>query len=196
MTDQQQESPEETDTPPSIAGGLSRLLQLVWSKVQEREEVARWFAQWVPLLESLQSLGMTLGSVLLAVRARATETEAPYLDDEELAQLKMQLTQVFESSPDAAELIFGLENIDVAIEEIIADDESRSAAASNLGGLEQRLDGVVQRLITWMSDEGKPPVTLEQLQAFVEQLERVLQEAIDRWVLPNIIDSDLKRGDS
>jgi hypothetical protein len=195
LTDQQQETGPDTEAPPSITTGLSRLLEIIWAKVQRRDEVADWFSQWVPLMESLQSLVMTLGSVAMAVRARAGKRDEPYLDTEELEQLKAELVEVFEASPNAAELIFGLENIDVAIQEIVEDEESRDAAARIFAGLEARLDGVIQRLITWVTDEGEPPVTIEQLQTFLEQIERVLQEAIDRWLLPTIMDSELKRGD-
>lgn len=180
----------------AIGAGLSQLLEVIWGKVQEREEVARWFSQWVPLLASLQELGMTLASVAMAVRARVDEREEPYLDDEELEHLKMRLVEILEASPDAAELIFGLENVDEAIEDILEDEESRSAVATILGGLERQFDGVIQRLVAWATGAETPDITPDQVRAFLDQVQDVLQEAVDRWLLPMIIDSELKRGDS
>ncbi|MGM0558218.1 MAG: hypothetical protein ACQEVA_17670 [Myxococcota bacterium] len=195
MSEEQQEIAGATEDTPSVSAGLTRLLEVVWAKVQARDEVARWFSQWVPLLDSLQSLGMTITSVVMGVKARVDERDAPYLDDEEIEQLKIQLTEIFESSPDAAELIFGLENIDVAIQDIIEDDQSRTAVGEIFNGLERRLDGVIQRLISWGIGEEEPDVTPEQLRVFLGKVEAVLQEAIDRWLMPYIIDSELKRGD-
>lgn len=180
----------------TVSANLSQLAAVVWGKVQQRDELSEWFSQWVPLLSSLQDLGMTLTSVALGIRKRLDDEDQPYLSDEELAELERQLTEIFEAFPNAAEVIFGLENVDAAIEDILSDEESRSAAANIFAGLERRLDGIIQRVISWLAGDGGPDVTPEQLQAFVEKVERLLQEVIERWVLPAVIDADMKEGDS
>jgi hypothetical protein len=195
VTEEQQEIDHESEETPTVSAGLTRLLEVIWAKVQARDEVANWFSQWVPLLDSLQSLGMTLTTVAMGIKARVEKQDEPFLEDVELEQLKTQLAEVFESSPNAAELIFGLENIDVAVQDIIEDEESRSAVGAISEGLEHRLDGVIQRLIDWGIGAETPDVTPEQLRAFLEKVEAVLQEAIDRWLMPHIIDSEMTRGD-
>lgn len=193
MTEEQQEIEQGSEETPTVSAGLTRLFDVIWSKIRERGEAVRWFEQWVPLLDQLQSFGMTLASVMMGIKARAESRETPYLDDEELEQLRLQITEIFEASPDAAELIFGLDNVDDAIGDIFADEQSRAAVGDIVGGLERRMDGVIQRLIDWGLGREEPQMTPEQLQAVLEQVERVLQEAIDRWVLPRLMD---KPGDS
>lgn len=99
-----------------------------------------------------------------------------------------RLRQLLEASPDLGELFFKIDAIDRMIEGALRADETGDDGPTGaiVRRVEARLNAVVERLVEWgLSDDG-PELDVEHLEAMISGLESMLQEVLDRWVLPTL----------
>lgn len=182
---------DEEQGPPAeeLRGRLARLLEMLRAMAGERNGVAAWFASWLPLMGALQNLAVTAGKLLWRARQLADEEhDGSLLDDEALGELRERFAALVAAFPDASVFFFGIDNVDTLIGDVLADGDARGMVAQLAGAVDARLNEVFARLIEWGLEDGAPELSLQRLETFVRGLEKLLQEVLDRWVLPRLYD--------
>jgi hypothetical protein len=175
--------PAEEDVQTSFVRMLAVLKQVVAS----RDEIVGFVATWMPLLGALKSLGTTAAK--FGWRARqlvAAPGEEAFFDEEIVAEFREQFDELVDAFPEASALFFGVDNLDNLVRETAQDEEARAVAARFGRVVEAKMNGLIGRLVEWGLEEGGPELSVEKLEGFVRGLEALLQEVLDRWVLPNV----------
>ncbi|QDG51449.1 hypothetical protein FIV42_12050 [Persicimonas caeni] len=175
--------PAEEDVQTSFVRMLAVLKQVVAS----RDEIVGFVATWLPLLGALKSLGTTAAK--FGWRARqlvAAPGEEAFFDEEIVAEFREQFDELVDAFPEASALFFGVDNLDNLVRETAQDEEARAVVARFGRVVEAKMNALIGRLVEWGLEEGAPELSVEKLEGFVRGLEALLQEVLDRWVLPNV----------
>ncbi len=189
MSDEEQEQPP-ANAGPHLATSFGRVVELLRSMVGEREGVAAWIASWMPLVSALKGLALTAAKVLWQARKLATDGDVRLVDDDALAELRDRFDELVETFPDATAFFFGLDNVDTLVGDVLDDGEARGTVMRFARAVEQRMNEVIGRLVEWGLEDGAHEINLERLEAFVRGLEGLLQDVLDRWVLPRLYDEN------
>jgi len=170
-----EDPPEEVNAGAAFNEARSRI-------VAEREDSARWFAMWGPVVAVLGRIAMTLGGVAMRLRAVAASGEMSNpLTVEDREAIADDLRALADDFPDVAEVLFGLHHVDRLVETVLYDESARSAA-SRIGGL---FASVVERMVSKIVDVALgdgPSLGPEEVLAFLGRFEGIAQDLLDRWV--------------
>ncbi len=189
MTDQSasEDGVPNEDHPEDLRTSFERMLEVLQQTVTSHDEIIGWIAAWLPLVDAVKSLAMTSGKLAVGARHALQELDAQrLLDGESLADFQEQFHELVEAFPEASALFFGVENIDNLVRETIQDEEARAVVVNFGQVVEAKMNGLIGRLVEWGLEDGAPELSVEKLEGFVRGLEALLQEVLDRWVLPPI----------
>ncbi|MFP4599215.1 MAG: hypothetical protein ACLFVJ_13235 [Persicimonas sp.] len=183
------DEPEDSD----VASAFGRMLGALRERAEAGPAAVRWLAAWQPLVAALHSLGVTVGKLIWRARQahisdRAHGDDRPLIDDEARDEIDARFRALREAFPDAAELFFGVDEIDRLIGETLENPKARETVTSFARLIEARVSAVSARLVGWGLAEEGPELSLERLEGFVRGLEALLQEVLDRWVLPRLFE--------
>lgn len=176
-----------------VASAFSRMLGALRERAEAGPAAVRWLSSWQPLVAALQSLGMTVGKLIWRARQahtsdQSTGDDSPLIDDEARDEIDARFRALREAFPDASEIFFGVDEIDRLIGETLENPTAREAVMSFARLVEARISAVIAQLVEWgLADDG-PDLSLERLEGFVRGLEALLQEVLDRWVLPRLFE--------
>jgi hypothetical protein len=211
--DQNPVSPEPVGEPESdeelgVSARLGRVFGALQQALAGREGAASWLSAGLSLLGALQKLGGTVARLIRHARRVAKENaaagpdaaRAELVDAEILEEIREQFRDLLDGFPEAGDLFFGVDELDDFMRELISGD----APNSLLRGLEQlgefletRMNRLVGRLIDYGFEEHAQTLSIERLEEFIRGTESLLQEVLDRWVIPEIYDlGDNKRNDN
>ncbi len=183
------DEPEDSD----VASAFSRMLAALRERAEAGPAAVRWLAAWQPLVAALQSLGVTVGKLIWRARQaqmsdQPNGDDSPLIDDEAREEIDARLRALREAFPDASEIFFGVDEIDRLIGETLENAQAREAVVSFARLIEARVSAVIAQLVEWGLAGDGPDLSLERLEGFVRGLEALLQEVLDRWVLPRLFD--------
>lgn len=170
-----------------VQTSLRRVIGVLKQAVVGRADIAGWFASLLPLIAAVQSLAMTSGKLLWRARKLAGDGgDARVLDDEALAELRAQFDELVEAFPEATAFFFGIDNVDTVVGEVLADTDARAVVVRFGRVVEARMNQMLGQLVDWGLEDGAPDLSVERLEAFLRGLEKLMQEVLDRWVLPRL----------
>jgi hypothetical protein len=191
--DQDQPTPPERDSADGepveadIGASFRRMVSVLKDTVASREEITSWIGSWLPLFGALQSLAVTTAKLLWRAKEAASSAgDEPLLDDEAVADVEARFDELVEAFPQASEFFFGFEHVDSLVRETLTDADTRGAVAGFAVAVEARLNGLIGRLVQWGLDDDAGELSLERLEAFVRGLEGLLEQILNRWILPKL----------
>lgn len=210
-TKQENETVEESPQPEGVAAHLPRLFRAFEQARASGKSASTWLVDGLSLLGALHKLGRTLTQLANHARRAAAQNRAqenavaqPLLDADIINDIREQFQDLIDQFPDAGELFFGVDKLDDFIAELFvgSTDISLLGAFGDLGDfLDAKLSGFVERLIDWAFDQeesglhAKNP-KFKRIEEFIHGLENLMQEVLDRWVLPGIYDLDGDEDDA
>lgn len=166
---------------------FSRMLAVLKRVVASGDEITGFVATWLPLLGALKNLGLTAAAFGMRVRqVIAAPGDDPLFDETTVADLRAGFDDLVDAFPEASALFFGVDNLDNLVREASQDEEARAVVARFGQVVEAKMNGLIGRLVDWGLEEGGPELSVERLEAFVHGLEALLQEVMERWVLPKV----------
>lgn len=167
------------------------------------KNAATWLSDAMSLFGALQKLGRTLTELIAAGRRAAVHNRTHDIGDhkhlvdvEIVDEIIQQLQGLIDVSPDAGELFFGAEKLDGFMDDFFVDSSNPSlfSVLEELGEfLDTRLSKFIERLFDIvfedeMAGHRGQASRFERVEEFIRGLEHLLQEALDRWVLPGLYD--------
>jgi hypothetical protein len=171
-----------------VQTSFARMIGVLQKTAASREEISNWMAAWLPLIVALKGLAST--AVKLAWRARQLvdrDSDEPIFDREMLDKIQADFGELTEVFPEASALFFGVDDIDEVVRETLKNDDARAVVARFGRVVEAKMGELITRLVEWgLEDGGAPGLSVERLEGFVHGLERLLQEVMERWVLPRV----------
>lgn len=179
-----EDPPEELTAPADeVRSRITELLARLRAVVAEREDSARWFAMWGPVVKTLGRIAMTLGSIALRMKSSvaAGEFQNP-LSEEDREVIVEELRALADDFPDVAEVFFGLHHVDRLVETVMYDESARSGASRIVKLLAAATERMVSKLVDVALGDKEAQFGPEEVLAFLRRFEGVTQEFLDRWV--------------
>lgn len=169
--------------------GSSAWEKLLLSTLRAEGPLPEVVMRWSPLIRALIRLGRSALTLTGELRRRAQRGDTPIWRDELLAELRQKLHEVVDASPELTDFFFDLDHVDAIITSVLRDDDSRDALNTALQSAEAHLDRGLQRLIAAALDPDHADLRSDQLLDFISSIESILEEAIERWLIPTVLDA-------
>lgn len=169
-------------TPPNFVAAALGALDRLGEMARQRPDTADVLERWSPVVVALQKLGFRLfelGNHLYAV-SRAEEVEL--IPDELVKELRADLARIAATFPGIDEVIFGTDAIDEFIDSATSNVDVRRAFLAAGGQLAGRFEKLLDRLVAMAMDPDSVDASTTDLARYLEQVERVLDKALDRWL--------------
>lgn len=158
------------------------LVSAVSAVASSREAFVDWLMVWLPAVMALQKLGMTLGRLVLALRAALVSSADPdVFRDDVVAALREDFDDLVDAFPDAGHWLLGVDELDRMIRAVLDDPTAREKVAEVGGAVTTMVDDVLARMVeVLLTPEKAKSVDVAAVSRWVENLEAVLQAALDR----------------
>jgi len=191
--------------PNAVSAHLPRLFSAFEQARASGKNASKWLADALSLLAALQKLGQILAQLITRARRIAQQNLAgenippeTLLDAETISEIKEQFQALIDEFPDAGELFFGMDKVDEIMSQFFDGSASHSltgAVGEFAGFLDTQITGFIARLIDWVFDDGATgfggeAAKFKRVEEFIRALENLMQEVLDRWVLPGFYDFD------
>lgn len=189
----------------AVSAHLPRLLSAFEKARVSQKNASRWLADALSLLAALQKFGHLLTRLIARARRSAQQNLAgedsppeALLDAETVDEIRQQFQALIDQFPDAGELIFGLDKVDKMVGQLMdgSAPQSLQRAVGELAGfLDTQIAEFMARLVDWVLDDDAAgfqgeATKFQRLEEFIRALETLMQEVLDRWVLPGFYDFD------
>lgn len=171
---------------------VDRVGEDFWSG-EEGAELASRFGHWWPVFEQAKGVleaAFDLGRYL-ADRA-GEQAEAP---PEELVEaLRTGTSQLLSEFPSIADIYDDVQRIDEELADRLDRSGGNDALLRYLDWLRGLIDAVVGHLVELAFSEADYELTPQRLEVFLERLDQILEQALDRWVVGEIVEPGPKRS--
>jgi hypothetical protein len=161
---------------------FAELYERLQELISESEETAAWFAMWAPVVASAGRLAKTLGRVGFQLRDVASGESDAVWTEEDRAHVAAELATIAADFPDVADVIFGLENIDVMIDALLTDGDARRAASATVKSVTDLLDRLISRLIAIGLGQRETSFGPDRVVEFLERFEDSAETILNPWV--------------
>lgn len=187
--------PDKRDNPGEIDGDLSRiearfveLIEAVRVRLKEGPEFLAWLGAWTPVVEAIGRLAKTAAELARRIPQASAANDRPLFDERVRAEIAAELRALIDEFPDVGAIFFDVEYLDEMIERALDDEVARSAGGDLVEAVEVRIGEGIGRLIEWGLEADGPKFSVERLEAFIDGLEKLLDEILERWILPALQD--------
>lgn len=173
---------EMETTPPNFVAAALGALDRLGEMARQRSDTADVLARWSPVAMAVQKLGFTLFAVGNHLYAVSKADEVELIPDELAQELRADLAQIAATFPGIDEVIFGTDAIDEFIDSATSNLDVRRAFVAAGGQLAGQFEKLLDRLVTMAMDPDSSDASTTDLARYFEQVERVLDKALDRWL--------------
>jgi hypothetical protein len=180
--------PDEVD----VKTSFERMLSVLKKTAANREEITGWIAAWLPLVVALKSLAATATKLVwrarqLVDRRSGDEADGDAVFDQEMRdEIQADFAELVDAFPEASALFFGVDDLDSVVRETLQDEDAQAVVARFASAVEAKMNGLIIGVVEWALEDGGPELSVEKLEAFVSGLEKLLEEVMERWVLPQV----------
>ena len=152
----------------------------VMSEASGRDNLLEWGGAWIPALFALQQFGATLGRLVWSLRDAVTGSgDHEVFTSQVVAQIKEDFDGIVETFPDSGHWLVGIDELDNLIRAIVEDPAARATVMEVGAALGQLGDDILGRVVHVILDGEDHNLDVGQLTFWIENLEGVLQSAID-----------------
>ncbi|MFW5966844.1 MAG: hypothetical protein ACOCV2_04960 [Persicimonas sp.] len=186
---------DEPHNPDGIDGDTGRiemrffeLIEAVRARLEDGPDFLAWLGAWSSVLEAFGRLAETAVELGMRIPQASVQSDQPLFDEQVRAEIAVELRDLVDEFPDVGAFFFEVEHLDEMVERALDDDVTRSAAGELVEAVEVRIGQGIGRLIEWGLDADGPQFRVERLEAFIDGLEKLLDEILERWIMPALQD--------
>lgn len=187
----EQQPPALEETSPDAFSALYGQLKR-W--LPRKPRLHTWVTEWAPVVVAFSSLLGTAQKFAMQLKSqlKGDDKTAFQLPEEMFQELSAEFQELGKSFPNVTELIFGVDDIDVFIQEFLANEENRAYLTGALDRITSFSEPYVQKLIegAYFASKSNEFVTTDALVSYFSRAEAILQKLCERWLIPQSFKHD------